>query len=436
MPLSESRLTGLRSHSLRSLAAFAGAWVCFSPVDPGFAQTPLPSGNEFQINSATGGRQTRPAVSEVGTAGDFVVTWRSGGGSSYNIFAQRLASDGTPLGAEFQVNSYATGNQGYQSVSGVGTTGRFVVAWHSPHDGSYRGIFAQRFSPGGTPLGPTEFQANTFTTSYQDFPSVAGIGTAESFVIVWNNTFSQDGSGFGVFGQRFFGNGAPLGSEFQVNTYTTGSQLRPSASGVGTAGDFVVAWADNSQDGGGIGVFAQRFASTGAKLGPELQANSYTTGNQSNPEVSAVGTDGSFVVVWSSYGGQDGSSAGVFGQRFGSNGARLGSEFQANSFTNDFQARVAVAGVGTAGDFVVSWASVGQDGHNTGVFAQRFNSDGTAQGSEFQVNSHTSSNQTFSTCWSGSRLEAPSARSPSPTGRSTSSSSSRGGSWWAARSAI
>jgi hypothetical protein len=42
---------------------------------------------------------------------------------------------------------------------------------------------------------------------------------------------------------------------------------------------------------------------------------------------------------------------------------------------------------------VVAWQSFGQDGFGTGVFGQRYTSAGIAQGSEFQVNTYTTSAQ-------------------------------------------
>ena len=50
------------------------------------------------------------------------------------------------------------------------------------------------------------------------------------------------------------------------------------------------------------------------RLGGEFQVNTYTTSSQSGPSVAMDGA-GNFVVVWQSS-GQDGSSGGVFGQRF------------------------------------------------------------------------------------------------------------------------
>lgn len=132
----------------------------------------------------------------------------------------------------------------------------------------------------------------------------------------------------------------PFGSEFQVNTYTTAYQHRPAVAS-DSSGNFVVGWTSSGQDGDGDGVFGQRFASGGAALGSEFQVNTYTTGSQFQPAV-ASDSAGNFVVVWQSY-GQDGYGGGVFGQRFASGGAPLGSEFQANTHTASDQREPAVA---------------------------------------------------------------------------------------------
>ena len=57
--------------------------------------------------------------------------------------------------------------------------------------------------------------------------------------------------------------GVPLGPEFRVNTYTTNYQVVRSVAS-DSAGNFVVVWARRNQDGSGFGVFGQRYASTGA----------------------------------------------------------------------------------------------------------------------------------------------------------------------------
>src|SRR5437773_1937133 len=130
---------------------------------------------------------------------------------------QAARPQGTPLGPEFRVNTFITGAQGFASAAFDGS-GNFVVAWTSLQDGSSYGVFGQRYLSSGAPSGP-EFPVNTFTANHQFIPSVAA-DAAGNFVVVWQSS-AQDGSGYGVFGQRYLASGAPLGSEFRVNTYVT-----------------------------------------------------------------------------------------------------------------------------------------------------------------------------------------------------------------------
>ena len=226
-------------------------------------------------------------------------------------------------------------------MSSVGTAGDFVVVWGGVQSGP---VFGQRFSSDGTPQG-SEFRVNTFVGSAQRSPAVSGIGTSGSFVVAWQSRY-QDGGGnnYSVFGQRFASDGTAQGSEFQVNSYTTDEQYRPSVSGVGTAGDFVVAWQSAFQDGSNFGIFGQRFGSTGTPQGSEFQVNSHTMGDQSMASVSGVGVAGDFVVAWKR--SADGDNFGGFGQRFGSDGTPQGSEFQVNTFTMERAAQPLSDGVG------------------------------------------------------------------------------------------
>ena len=109
----------------------------------------------------------------------------------------------------------------------------------------------------------------------------------DNFLVVWSGE-DIDGDGRGVAARRVasvpgnFGNF--LGDEFQVNTYTTGNQGRYSGAKVAHDSqndDFVVTWAGGSdQDGSEYGVFAQRLTSSGSRIGTEFQVNSYTTAAQ------------------------------------------------------------------------------------------------------------------------------------------------------------
>ncbi len=274
-----------------------------------------------------------------------------------------LAGAQKPLGREFQVNTHTTDTQNRPSVA-VDGAGNFVVVWNSlGQDGPSFGVFGQRFSPTALPAG-LDFPVNSYTTSGQFVPSVAVDG-AGNFVVVWRSFF-QDGSSEGVFGQRFDSVGS-VGSEFPVNTSTLSFQSSPSVAADG-AGKFVVAWEGQESSVSVSGVFGQRFDSVGS-VGSEFQVNTYINSDQSSQSV-AMDVAGKFVVVWQSY-DQDGSYYGVFGQRFSSSVVKVGSEFAVNSYTTSSQSYPSVAMDG-AGKFVVVWRTQFQDGSGDAVFGQRF----------------------------------------------------------------
>ena len=282
----------------------------------------------------------------------------------------------TRLGTEFQINTYTTDTQEGPAVAAAGN-GNLIVVWNSyRQDGSDFGIFGQRYASNGSPLG-TEFPINTYTSSDQRYPAVASAIDGD-FVVVWGSY--GDGSLLGVFGQRFASSGSRLGTEFQVNTYTTGPQGDPAVAVAGN-GDFVVVW-----DGGGSGISGQRYASSGSPLGTEFQVNTFSAYGQSFPAVASA-SNGDFIAVWVSY-GQDGSYDGVFGQRYASGGSPLGTEFQVNTYTTNFQDVPAVAAASN-GDFVVVWQS--EEGTSLGVFGQRYASSGSPLGTEFDITYTTAS---------------------------------------------
>ncbi|KAB2966653.1 MAG: hypothetical protein F9K18_05290 [Thermoanaerobaculia bacterium] len=342
----------------------------------------IPLGDQFQVNSYTTNNQYFPAVTVDGQSG-FVVVWESWGSSGtdddvLSIHGQRFDALGTPLGGEFQVNSYTTGDQDYPGVASD-ALGNFVVVWRSA--GSYSdptfSIQAQRYDHDGVPLG-AQFQVNSYTTDNQSYPAVTTVSQG-GFVVVWRSdgSFGTDTSGSSVQARRFDASGTPLGSEFQVNSYTTNYQGYPAVA-ADSQGNFVVAWISDGSfgsDTSGQSIQAQRFATDGTPLGAQFQVNSYTTGNQTYPVV-AADSRGGFAVVWQSpgSGGTDNDPNSVQGQQFDSLGNPLGGEFQVNSYTTGDQRLPAVA-ADALGDIVVVWESNGssgtdQDGQS--IQAQRF----------------------------------------------------------------
>ena len=367
----------------------AGCLLTFSGM-VSTAQAQVPAGGEFRANAYFTSEQKFATVS-ADERGNFVVIWRSYAqdGSSTGVFGQRYDASGARRGAEFRANTYTTGTQD-QGVAAFDAAGGFVVVWTSQgQDGDSDGIFGRRYDASGAPRGG-EFLVNAATTGLQEWPSVAS-DRAGNFVVVWRSSVG-DGDTWGVFARRFDAAGAPVGDQFQVNTFTPGMQLSTRESiAMDAAGNFVVVWR-NQPPSLSTSAFGQLFDATGARLGPEFRVNSYTPGAKGFPAV-AMDATGNFVVAWSSQ-NQDGSGQGVFAQRYDATGVPRGAEFLVNTHTTDYQWQPSIAS-DAGGNFIVTWESRAQDGSAEGVFAQRFASSGSRRGSEFRVNSYTTDTQAY-----------------------------------------
>src|SRR5205085_12452020 len=137
----------------------------------------------------------------------------------------RFAANDTPAGGEFQVNTTGSGNQDKPTIAVAGD-GHFVIAWKSGNkqDGDKGGVYAQILSATGTKIGG-EFRVNTTTNDDQDIPSISMDGNG-AFTIAWTSK-NQDGSGKGIYAQRFDSNGTLIGGEFSVNATTANNQDQP-----------------------------------------------------------------------------------------------------------------------------------------------------------------------------------------------------------------
>ena len=348
-----------------------------------------------------------------------ILNMGTGADPTYTKTTTTLAN-GTPLSSgggvaiklsgETAVNAASTATQqtSDQSVA-TAPNGNAVVTWASQNqDGSGWGVYARRYDATGAALGG-EFQVNTTTAGDQLDPNVA-VDLDGNFTIAWT---SADGSGTGIFAQRYNLLGAPIGGEFQVNVTTSGDQTAPSIAMDGL-GDVLVSWTSVGQDGSGTAIYARSYVTTlPASLAiaqtttfvtestpfldsGEFRVNTFTLGDQLDSAAVANRLTGDFVIVWSSV-SQDGSGLGIYGQRFsGATGAAAGNEFKVNTTTSGDQSDAAIGINRFTSEFVVTWTSAGQDGSGNGIYAQQFKASGAAQGSEFRANTTVTGDQTDS----------------------------------------
>jgi hypothetical protein len=205
------------------------------------------------------------------------------------------------LSDEFQVNSSHGWTDESPSAAGL-SNGGYVVAWDSS-DLLYTTVdtYGRVFDSQGRPVGG-DFRLNQTTTNNQKNSALAGLSRG-GFAAVWESK-EQDGDLEGVYGRLFDNEGNATTSEFRINVETYLAQADPSAAGL-SGGGFVVAWESRMQDSSDWGIFTRLFDDRGNALTGDIQVNTTTFFDQSDPCVAPL-TSGGFVVAWKSY-NQDGS---------------------------------------------------------------------------------------------------------------------------------
>lgn len=244
----------------------------------------------------------------------------------------------------------------------------------------------------GAPLEFTasdEFRVNTWTDGNQQFhapsPEAVAMDADGDAVIVWASQ-NQEGNDWGVFAQRFAPDGSRVGSEFQVNRYTTGEQKNATVA-IDADGDFVVTWSSFAQDGSNFGVYARLYNAAGTPRTGEFRVNSTSEGYQRLSTVS-MDAQGNFIIVW----GQENAAAQtqIMGRMFDSDGVPRGNDFQINEPTNEPLLQPHVAS-NPQGEFVVAWERGAQPTQD--IYARTFAADGTPRSGEFKVHEFSNGQQ-------------------------------------------
>jgi hypothetical protein len=337
-----------------------------------FRPTAIPFGAPTPVVSTDGLPQYDAAVAGNNT-GVGVVVWSVVNAPTQNsdIRAQRLDATGKAVGPVLAVNVDPTNAVAQDTLPSVamGSDGAFTVAWIRqipylqpiPETGFQ--VWARRYGPTGTPLGPPRMVSNGLVEGFR--PS-ACIDSSQRTVISWT---SDGAAGLfqaapeGVSIRRLSPVGVPLATPLAVAPPKAGHTHTAVSCGLG--GGFVVAWeTDQPPAGGDTDVVARIFNGSAVAQGPIFVVNTARTGDQRLPSV-AHDAAGNFVVVFKDL--ADGHT-GVYGQRYSATGVAQGTEFKvaAISINHAFTTppRLAMAGAGNA--FVVVWDD------NAGLIGQRF----------------------------------------------------------------
>lgn len=341
---------------------------------------------------ATGAGLANPALAALGDGG-FVALWQ-GQGDAAGVWAQLRDAAGAARGTPFAIASDAGASE--PAVTAL-ADGRFAVAYTLAQDGATH--IAYRIVEADGAPGP-QMIAGAGDAS---MPALATLADG-SFVIGWR-------SGGAVHSiEASAAQGAPVGAEQVVAAL--GSAFSPAIAALHD-GSYVLSWGEIA-DGN---VYAAIGGAAPVLVSGDGAAASITTAAPL-PHVAAL-AGGGFVVAWDSYSNDQRAFtiSDIFFQRYDDAGNRVGELTQADvdSGSGRFDAGVAAL---SDGGFVVTWQSQGGDYDGNGVFGRRFGADGAAlDAHEFEINQQRQGDQAspavtalkdggFATAWVDTRAGA------------------------------
>jgi hypothetical protein len=161
--------------------------------------------------------------------GNVLLVWRHNDGGSIDARGRLFNWGGTPRGAEFLL-----GDGGWNPSAAALPNGGFVATWRED------GVRARVFDSEGSPQG-----SELVVSSSDTFAPRASVLPGGGFTIAWAPTAVVVEE---VLARDYDAQGEPLGPEYQVNRFETGTQSN-AAIAIDPAGNRLIVWDSNASPG-------------------------------------------------------------------------------------------------------------------------------------------------------------------------------------------
>lgn len=262
-------------------------------------------------------------------------------------------------------------NRGSHSAIAMDAAGNTVVVWSdAARDGSGFGVYAQRFDASGTKVG-SEIQVNTVTDFDQRHATVA-MDDSGRFAVAFTST---DGDEEGIYLRRFQADGTAIDeAQLLVNSgVTAGSQINPSVA-INGSGEMVIAWENN---GASQGIYSRHFDMVTAAPGNQLPTTliAVETGSSADKPSADINNNGRIVITWE-------QSGDLYGRRYDHNNSNALSSRHDLNLAGSGEHTVNVA-VQSNGDFAIVYRS--DVFLFNGTWVRHFDADGGSKGFASQL---------------------------------------------------
>jgi len=276
----------------------------------------------------------------------FVVLHSMEGTDGFDILGTRINSDGSPIGdIHLLSESTATGDEGFPSIAYDSQRNEYLVAWNAFTEGSWN-IYAQRLTANGS------LQGNQIVACQapheQEFTSVAYNPTNDEYAVVWQD--QRGGSQYDVYVQIIAGDGTPLGPNLPVSD-SESDDCHPDIVYDSDLNGYLVMW-EHTDPTTGSDIHACWLSGSGVPLGPGF-AICAASSDQMNVTAAYVRPAREYLIVWEDY-RLDVDSGDLYAQRLSKQTGPIGDVF-AVSAEDHYQTSPALPQQSDSGKLVAVW---------------------------------------------------------------------------------
>ena len=332
------------------------------PTDP-LVNVPLctASGNQSDCVIASDG------------AGGAIITWHDSRSGDSDIYAQRIAADGTP---QWPANGLAVcdaTDEQYNPTIVADGTGGAIVTWEDRRGGFKYDIYAQRISAGGVAEWTANGVALCTAGGHQDLPTIVADG-AGGAIVTWMGLF---GGNYDIYAQRISAAGAVQWAANGVALCTAaGHQYNPVLVSDGASGA-IVTWRDQRTGGDYTfsDTYAQRISAGGVvQWTPNGVAVCTATGPQQEPAITSDGAGGAIVIWFDDRSG----NYDIYAQRISAGGAVQWTADGVPFCTSAGEQAMPTIVADGAGGAIATWRD-NRSGDGFDIYAQRMSAGGSPQ---------------------------------------------------------
>jgi hypothetical protein len=330
-----------------------------------------PLGVENLASDSAANEQRNPDIMALQDGG-FLIMWRDNvkNASMFDLYVQRFSEDGQKIGEQFIANIDSQSKDDYGKLLLL-ESGDFIAFWLT--DGQE--LYSRKLSVDGNPLS-LEVKlvgASGMNGSYDVVPLLDGGCVVSHRPYIWQPGWKYERH---IRARRYTDEIVTVGDLFPLTDEVSieYNNLLPSIAMI--ENDVILAaWTSDKVDEDGYAVVARRTTLSGDALESEFLVNTTTTGQQQAPDV-AVLSNGTSIITWRGKGVGEESSGGVFYRLFDEEMQPMTDEKRVNHYSNGDQSLQSVVTFSDDTFMVVYHGGDAQDGSSAGIFAQRFNSEG------------------------------------------------------------